>query len=234
MTRKPLQIGDNQPPISHPLKGCEMLRVPKRTAALAPLAAAGMAAVLLVAVGILGARGATEQASGTDVSSLSKSILVATYVEQLETNRTELMAQQDSERAQAAQDLQLPAGVDFGPGESPGAIDEQISGLKSTLTDPSVTAADIPAPELYWYEDGFFASLMVIDWQCGWLSTGIKQVEANDMAGVQESVEMLYSLQSTQYVEAFPEYDAFLSEQVDPLLQGDTSGAELFLPNCVN
>lgn len=120
----------------------------------------------------------------------------------------ELHAQQDAERAEAAEVLELPPGAQFGPPE--------------VFTEPA------------WYQEGFFASLMAIDWRCAWLSTGVKQVNAGNLAEATESVEVLHSFTESTYIASFPDYDYVLDEFVDPLLDGDTSAAESYLSprNC--
>ena len=164
-------------------------------------------------------------------TALSKEEANATAIAELQENKSDVMNQQEAERSEATSVLVLPEGVSFGGPEQFEEIDQQIK----ALTAGELSAKDTSDDELqtYWYEEGFFASLMAIDWKCGWLSTGINQVEAGNTTGVAETVDMLHSFTDMEYASMFPDYDEFLAESVDPLLSGDTAGAESYLPNCL-
>lgn len=153
-------------------------------------------------------------------------------VEELERNLAEIGTQQDLERTEGAAVFTLPPGTSFSAPESFESVESQIADIESARQSRSITDSEVEDPELLWYEDGFFTSLMAIDWQCAWLSTGVSQVESGDVGGVRETVETLRAFTSTEYVSSFPDYDKFLTDQVDPLLEGETAGAESFFPNC--
>ncbi|MGO1593812.1 MAG: hypothetical protein ACTHW1_05970 [Ancrocorticia sp.] len=176
---------------------------------------------------------ASEQAKVDSSQPQSEEELRTAAIGELEENKTVVMSQQSSERTEAAAILTMPTGVEFGEPESFDEIDSQIAALKSGELNPSTDEAGEDKPTLLWYEDGFFASLMAIDWKCGWLSTGINQVKDGDAAEVQETVDMLHWFTTTEYASMFPDYEEFLTYSVDPLLDGDTTGAEEYLPNCL-
>lgn len=155
-----------------------------------------------------------------------------TVVEELQQNLTEIGTQQDLERIEGEAVFSLPPGTSFSAPESFESVESQIASIESAQQSRTTAESEVEDPELLWYEDGFFTSLMAIDWQCAWLSTGVSQVESGDVDGVRETVETLRSFTSTEYVSSFPDYDKFLTDQVDPLLDGETAGAESFFPNC--
>ncbi|WP_448073958.1 hypothetical protein [Georgenia yuyongxinii] len=195
-------------------------------------------------VGSLGAAGlllygppqaeAASSSGSENAQSSPSSYTTRTAISKLEENRAALVAQQDAERTEAARAFKLPPATEFGPLEAFDGIETQIAAYRASSDAKSSGASSVESPTTYWYEDGFFASLAAIDWKCAWLSTGVKQVNADDLDGVAETVKVLHSFTSTEYASAFPDYDYFLEESVDPLLKGDTSGAYLYLPNCVD
>lgn len=188
------------------------------------------AAAVAVAIGAIGTGTGESQARSGDA--VTPETAIQAQVSQLEQNRTDLEAQQDAERAEGAAAFDLPAATDFSPSQSFEAIDSQIDDLEAAQQAGRSSRPALDDPKLLWYEDGYFTSLMALDWQCAWLSTGVERVESGEQEGVAEVVETLRSFTSTRYVDAFPDYDAFLADQVDPLLEGDTSGAYSYLPNC--
>lgn len=155
---------------------------------------------------------------------------VTAAIVELEKNIADLTVQQASERREAARSLELPPGAEFGPEEPFDALELQIAAYES-LSD-SVSAVD--APTLEWYEDGYFASLMAIDWRCAWVSTGVRDINKGDLKGAEAAVKELHDFASTPYASAFPDYDVFLDDVVDPMLEGETGGAYSWLPNCLD
>ncbi|UNX53369.1 hypothetical protein MF406_10130 [Georgenia sp. TF02-10] len=149
---------------------------------------------------------------------------------ELEKNRADLITQQHRERDRVAAELEMPPGAAFGPPESFEQLDAQID----THSSSSTSAQSVDAPTLEWYEDGFFSSLMAIDWQCAWLSTGVRAVNEGDPDAAAEAVDILHEFASSEYATAFPDYDDFLTDFADPLLEGDTAPAYPWLePNCL-
>jgi len=171
-----------------------------------------------------GSTDATDESTSTSVDPQ----WVADAIRDLEDNLQEVRAQQDAEIRQAAQDLQLAPGAQFGPPDSFDHLEQQIQDLRSghILTDDSGEPED---PLLYEYEDGFFGSLMAIDWRCGWVSTGVNQVNAGDDAGVAETVEILRGFTETTYADSWENFQDAIDHHIDPLLEGDLSGPEEFL-----
>lgn len=154
--------------------------------------------------------------------------VIAMHIAELQANLEELKAQQMAERLEAQTVLTLPPGTSFSEPVPIWEIENQIRSLEELQSSGS--PADVENPTLSWYEDGYFASLMAMDWRCAWLSTGIKQVEAGE--DVTQTVETLHSFTSTEYAAAFPGYDRFLSNEVDPLLKGRTAAARSALSTC--
>ncbi|WP_157607130.1 hypothetical protein [Sanguibacter suarezii] len=190
--------------------------------------------VVVGVVGTIGAIGAVADRSPAEVAATSKrDIVVQENISQLEQNLTEIAAQQEIERTEGAAAFALPPGTSFAAPEPLDEIKSQISNLEATERSKSIPASAVEDPTLYSYEDGFFTSLMAIDWKCAWLSTGVAQVDAGKMDEVAETVEILHSFTSTEYALSFPDYDVFLTNHVDPLLKGDTAGAHQYLPNCL-
>ncbi|ACQ79091.1 hypothetical protein Bcav_0830 [Beutenbergia cavernae DSM 12333] len=164
-----------------------------------------------------------------DATPSSPDALSLEWIADLEDNRAELTARQDAERAEAATVLQLPPGAAWGNLESFQSLDDQILALETG----TLVASEDSYPELLWYEDGFFASLMAIDWRCAWLSTAVQRAEAGDVAGAANAVGVLRSFSSTSYVASFPDYDrVFLADYVDPVLDGSTQDARELLGAC--
>lgn len=197
----------------------------KRAVVAGVLVMAGVP-VIAGAIGTSGARSASaERSPDPDVT-------VQEAIADLEQNLTALDAQQALERAEGVEAFALPPGASFGPLETFDGIESQLSVLEAAQLSESLSPAELEASVLYWYQDGFFTSLMAIDWRCAWLSTGVAQVEAGLVDDVPGTVELLHSFASTEHASSFPDYDLFLTRHVDPLLEGDTSGAYDYLPNC--
>ncbi len=207
-----------------------MSRSRKTTATFASLTLAGS---LAVAGGVIYANTGVEAAASSPPKVIAADVPEVTAQDaltELEENRAELTTQQDEERARVVAELELPPGAQFGPTESFDNLDAQISDHASG----DAPAANVDDPTLEWYEDGFFSSLMVIDWRCAWLSTGVRAVNEGDPDGAAQAVQTLHDFSSSQYVSAFPDYDYFLDEYVDPLLEGETAGSYVWLePNCL-
>ena len=183
-------------------------------------------------VGVFGALTASGAASAEAAEATARVRAAQAQLSELEKNMTEVQDQQESERREGFAAFPLPAWAEF---SAPVAFDEisaHAQGLKSSLNKGAVSKAQIDDGTLYWYEEGFFTSLMAIDWKCSWLSNGVAQVEAGDLDGAAETVEILQSFSSTDYAPSFPDYDEFLLDHVNPLLEGDVSGALQYLPNC--
>lgn len=203
------------------------MRWTRNTVVNGSLAAVVAAGALAAALGASSDGSPPESAATNDLDAV-----VEENISRLEQNLNDLTSQQDLERIEGAAAFTLPPGASFTPPESFDSVESQISDLEVAQQSRSIAASEVEEPERLWYEDGFFTSLMAIDWQCAWLSTGVSQVESGDVNGVRETVETLRSFTSTDYVSSFPDYDAFLTDQVDPLLEGETAGAESFFPNC--
>ncbi|MGC0252306.1 hypothetical protein [Pseudactinotalea sp. Z1748] len=153
---------------------------------------------------------------------------VSEAIADLEDNLEELRAQQEAERREAAQTLQLAPGAQFGPPESFDHLEQQLDDLQNgrILTDDAGQPED---PLLCLYEEDFFGSLMAIDWRCSWVSTGVNQVNAGNEAGVAETVDILRSFPESRYGAYWVNFEVAIDHHIDPLLEGDTSGAEEFL-----
>lgn len=192
--------------------------------------AVGGTLAVLVAAGTVGAAigGESDRAPAEPTAPGT----VQEAISELEENLTEVTTQQKLERLEGAAAFDLPPGASFSEPETFDALESQISDLESGQRSRSLSTSEIEDLELLWYEDGFFTSLMAIDWQCAWLSAGAAHVQAGNLEGVREAVETLHTFASSQYASSFEYYPGFLAEQVDPLLEGDTTGAELFFPNC--
>ena len=193
---------------------------------------AGGSLALVATATTLGALGLGSDPAPADAAAGKVELLAQKNISLLKQNLNEVSAQQKLERAEAAAVLDLPAGTAFVAPESFEGLRTQVNALEAQQRSRSFTKSAAEEPSLYWYEEGFFTSLMAIDWQCAWLSTGVAQVESGEMDDVRETVETLRSFASTEYASAFPDYAAFLTDQVDPLLEGETDGARSFFPNC--
>lgn len=153
---------------------------------------------------------------------------VAEAIADIEDNLQELRAQQEAEIGQATQDLQLAPGAQFGPPESFGHLEQQLDDFQNGRI-PIDDSGEPEDPLLYEYGEGFFGSLMAIDWRCGWVSTGVNQVNAGDDAGVAETVEILRGFTETTYADSWENFQDAIDHHIDPLLEGDLSGPEEFL-----
>ncbi|WP_154795801.1 hypothetical protein [Occultella kanbiaonis] len=173
--------------------------------------------------------GGTEVGSQGQTSAPSQAVLDA--IAELELNREQIAAQVESELGEASAVLSMPAGTEFGPVYVLEEIDSQIEMLSGDHGEELLVSGAID-PVTQWFEPGSFASLMAIDWKCAWLSTGVAAVQAGDRDAVVEVVQTLHSFAESEYVGAFPDYDYVLSLYVDPLLDGDTTGALQYLPSC--
>lgn len=107
-------------------------------------------------------------------------------------------------------------------------LDSQIARLEGGQS----LAKDQTHPMSLWYEDGFFASLMALDWQCAWLSEAVSQYDAGNVAIAEEAVEQLYSFAENPLAAAFPDYGSYLSIYVEPIGPKDTSAATPTLRHC--
>lgn len=149
-------------------------------------------------------------------------------IEVLEENLATLEAQQLSERSNAEALLTLPNGAGWGPEESFAELEQQIESLEAGSGLPSGEKW----PTTMWYEEGFFASLMALDWRCAWLSQAIHDYENGDANGGSDATRTLSSFKDHQLAFAFPDYDEFLSAYVEPLSVDDVSAATPYLANC--
>ena len=152
----------------------------------------------------------------------------------LERNLEELTAQQAAERTLASEVLQLPDGAEFGDPDAFTEITDQLDELRDPDSQLEPGEDDAGLPDTFIYEDGFFKSVMAIDWRCAWLSEGVRQVNAGDLDGAAATVDLIHSLKSSEFVVYFPDYDAFLSRAVDPLLDGRTGPSMEYLGLCVD
>lgn len=195
------------------------------------IASVGALAMLGVA-GVVGLNAAHHTARAEAATASSLQLIAQDHLIQLDQNRADLEAQQKAERAEGRAAFEMPAGSDFSPAQPFEEIDSQTESLESSLRRGAVSATEVEETTLSWYEGGYFTSLMAIDWKCAWLKTGVAQVQASDPAGAASTVETLHSFAATEYADDFPDYDVFLHDLVDPLLEGDITGALEYVPNC--
>ncbi|PFG20153.1 hypothetical protein [Serinibacter salmoneus] len=198
-----------------------------------PIALSSMALVVLTACAPASPDPAANSTPSSSVAStpdasVSLGAEEAQWLEELRENRSEVGAQQERERAEAEALLPLPAGAEWSTFERFAELDEQIerleggSGLSSGQTHPMPLR----------YEDGFFASLMAIDWQCAWLSEAVSQYDAGNLTAAQDAVETLRSFTEKPLAAAFPDYSSYLEAFVEPLGPEDTDAATPTLLPC--
>lgn len=216
-----------------------MRRTMVRVAVLVGLVLLGVAAGLAVSTLARGddtgqadpSTPATSSGTESSAAAVSPSQAVLDAIADLERAREEIAAQAEPEIAAAKAVLTMPEGTEFGPVHELERIDSQIALLSGEHGNEMLASGAVDVVD-QWFEPGFFASLVAIDWKCAWLSTGVAAVQAGDHAAAAEAVETLHSFTETEYVESFPDYDDVLGLHADPLLVGDTTAALDYLPSC--
>lgn len=157
-----------------------------------------------------------------------KEVLVSkeAAIDLLSQFESEIEAQQVVERREAIGVLyELPAGAEYGPSDPTMPITELRRDIEGSM------AGAVPAPEI-WYEDGYFASIVAIDWQCAWLSQSVKSSRENDSAAVASALDVLARFGASEYAQAFPDYEeVFLAEIANPVESGDLTEATSYLAN---
>lgn len=186
----------------------------------------GLAAVL----GIAGAFAAAElvQADESDISPqqiATQKELVEVVDEQIEQAED----QQTSERAVGFELLgELPLGAQYAAEEELTELQEQRSALRTMSVDETPESLGVI------YEEGYFTSLMALDWQCAWISEAVYRAEQGEQEGVEEALKTLWSFEDNELAESFPDYARKLKDLAEPLRSGNVDYTKRYLAaNCM-
>ncbi|MDO5494592.1 MAG: hypothetical protein Q4G64_02650 [bacterium] len=189
------------------------------------LVGGGIAATTLTALLVVPA------IAGAQTGGLDEDLVRSDARTALVENLAQLEDQQRTERDRALQELTFPEGTTVGAAHDFDAVRTQIDQIDTGSAWLSHTDQADPA-ELEWYEPGYFASIVALDWQCAWLSSAVASLASGDSVGVASASTLLRDFRDSDFADAFPDYDYFVAEYVDPLEQGDSSGADAYLGSC--
>ena len=186
----------------------------------------GLAVVLAVIVAFVTADLVRADETGQtpqQVGSLRQNIAV------VEKQINEKTDQQSRERAIGKKILgALPAGASYAPEEELTELEEQRSALRAAEPDMS------PDNLVVNYEEGYFTSLLALDWQCAWISEAVVRAEKGDQSGVNAALETLWSFEDSELISSFPDYARKLNDLAVPLKNGNVAYTKRYLAeNCM-
>ncbi|WP_043534366.1 hypothetical protein [Actinomyces polynesiensis] len=148
-------------------------------------------------------------------------------LEVVDSARTELNSQALEESSAAKRELPpLPEGASY-PDRT------HVSDLDDTQADLDagrLTAQEAVAESQVVYEDGYFASLTAIDWQCSWISQAVASQDTGDEAGVARAIQVLTDFGASDLAAPFVDWNSYiLPEIIEPIATGDSDLALNYL-----
>lgn len=148
-------------------------------------------------------------------------------LEVVDTARTELDSQALGESSAAQEELPpLPEGTSY-PDRT------HVSDLDDTQADLDagrITAQEAVAESQVVYEDGYFASLTAIDWQCSWISQAVASQDTGDEASMSRAIQVLTDFGTSDLAAPFVDWNSYiLPEIIEPIATGDTDLALNYL-----
>lgn len=148
-------------------------------------------------------------------------------LEVVDSARAELDAQALEESTAAQKELPpLPEGITYPDATHVADLD----GVEADLDSGRITTQEAVSESQVVYEDGYFASLTAIDWQCAWISQAVASHDAGDDAGVSRAIQVLTDFGSSDLATAFVDWNSYiLPEMVEPIATGDTDLALNYL-----
>ncbi len=185
---------------------------------------------LAVALGVAGAFAAAElvQADEKDLTPQQIGTLkenIAVVEEQIEQKTDQQSKEREIGKALLGE---LPVGAKYAAEEELTELEEQRSALRSN--DPDLNPENLVVN----YEEGYFSSLLALDWQCAWISEAVVLAEQGDQDGVSAAIETLWSFEDNELASSFPDYARKLNDLAEPLRSGNVTYTKQYLAaNCL-